>query len=96
MTYDVGDDVEVIGEFRDGTTGALLDPTTVKLTILRPDGYISTMVYGTDAITKSAVGIYKYVVDATLHGTWKYRWFSTGTGKAAEEGSFNVRKPGVI
>lgn len=90
-TYDFGDDVYCEGEFRN-TAGALADPTAVFAKTTNPQGTVSAAYqYGVDAVlTKQSTGIYWLKVDANQSGTWKYRIYSTGTGKAAARGSFTV------
>lgn len=93
-TYDVGDLVQATGTFTDAPTGGSAhDPTAVSFTMKEPDGTRTTYVYGTDAeVVRSATGIYYVNWSATQEGRHYYRWFATGTGQAAEEGSFIVRQ----
>ena len=91
-THDLGDLVRVEGKFYTATTGVLADPTVVKLTIREPDATLTTYVYGTDAaLVKASTGTYYADINADLVGMWHYRWWSTGTGQAAEEGRFRIR-----
>jgi hypothetical protein len=67
-------------------SGVAADPTTVKLTIVRPDGQRNTYTYLTDAqIVKASTGTYYIDLALDIPGTWTYRWFSEGTGKAADD-----------
>lgn len=92
MAYDKGDLVRVTGKFRDPTTDAPLDPTTVRFKFTKPSGPITTYVLGTDPqLVKDATGDYHVDVDADEVGVWNWRWESTGTGQAAEEGYFTVQ-----
>ena len=90
--YDIGDLARITAAFTDGTSGAAIDPTAVSLTYKDPAGTLKTLVYGTDnALVKDSTGNYHADINVTLNGTWTYRWFSTGTGQAASEGTFQVR-----
>lgn len=78
--------------------GAAVDPTTVTVKTLaptlvsgRPQGTVSSLVYGVDAAVKrSAAGHYYVDVSVDTTGIWRWRWESTGVGQAAAEGSFKV------
>lgn len=90
--FDIGDAVRCSAEFRN-LAGALTDPTTVSVSVKTPAGVITTKVYGTDAeVIRESAGKFYIDVDATAAGVWFYRFFSTGTGKAAAERQFNVKK----
>lgn len=91
-THDLGDSVKVNGVFTTPTTGAPLDPETVKLSVLAPDGTLTTYVYNTDSqVQRDSQGVYFAYIDANLPGTWYYRWWATGQGQAADETHFEVR-----
>lgn len=89
---DVGDVVTLTGTFTESPSSTTKhDPTTVSFSIKEPDGTTTTYVYGTDSeVLKSAVGVYVVDWPATQEGLHRYRWFSTGTGQAAEESFFDV------
>jgi len=58
---------------------------------VRPDGKRNTYTYLTDSVVvKDSTGHYHIDVDASVAGTWTYRWFSTGTGQAADDQTFIV------
>ena len=96
--YDVGDLVKVIGTFTDPDAGdALIDPTAVFLSVKDPSGNLTTFEYDVDDdITRESEGVYSAEIDCDEAGTFYYRWFSTGLGKAAEEKSFKVDAPQAI
>jgi len=71
----------------------LVDPAIVKAIHKTPAGAVVTKTYGTDSeVVKVSTGRYYMDISVTADGTWVYRWESTGTGQAAEERSFFVRK----
>ena len=88
--YDVGDSSVLTATFT--VSGTNTDPTTVTLYVNDPSGNVSTYTYSGATITKSATGIYTKTIDLDEAGTWLYRWETTGTAKAAEEGSLSVQK----
>jgi hypothetical protein len=91
-THDLGDLIRLTSAFHDADTGTDMDPEIVSVTIRDPDGNTQTLTYGTDAaVINSSTGHYYTDVDANVVGTWYYRWFSTGSGQAAEEQRFLVR-----
>ena len=87
--YEIGATVRVTGTFED-STGTVRDPTAVYVTICDPDGLKTTYDYAVSGITKSSTGVYYADVDANKPGRWYYRWYSTGSYKAASESSFTV------
>ena len=90
-THDLGDLVRVTAEFRDPSTNAYIEPTIVKLSVKTPDGTVTTYVYDTDASMKRTdIGQYYSDLNANAAGRWYYRWWSTGTGQAADENYFDV------
>ena len=71
--------------------GAAIDPTTVSFSFKTPAGVTTTYVYPTDAqLVKDSTGNYHVDISADTEGTYYWRFFSTGTGKAAYEGSFAI------
>ncbi len=94
-SYDSGDLVVISAAFTDRNSAAL-DPSTVTFKIKDPNNLDTTYVYGTDAeVVKDSVGNYHIDISAAIVGRYYYRYESTGTGQAAEEGSFEV-KDGVF
>ena len=90
--YQLGDLVRATGTFTTAA-GAALDPSVVKCSVITPLAVTTTYTYGTDAaLVKDSAGIYHVDVNAASVGTWHYRWFSTGTGQAADEGWFVVEE----
>jgi uncharacterized protein YfaS (alpha-2-macroglobulin family) len=73
--------------------GVELDPTTVTFKVENPSGVQTIYVYGTNVeLIRDSTGVYHVDVNANTVGTWLYRFESTGTGQAAQEGTFRVRK----
>lgn len=89
--YDVGDLVRVSGVFTD-VDDEDIDPTTVTFKFTDPLDNTTSYTYVTDAeVVWDSKGHYHVDVSVDESGTWYYRWSSTGTGQAAEEGSLVVR-----
>ena len=90
-THDLGDLIRVSGVFSEQESGDTLDPDAVYLSVRNPDGEVTTYTYGTDPeIVNDSTGHYHADIDADAAGNWHYRWWSTGTGQAAEEKRFKV------
>lgn len=88
--YDKGDLVRVTAVFTD-SAGTAVDPDVVRFVVRNPRETETAYLYGTDAaVVKSATGNYYVDVSADYEGTWYYRYYSTGSGQAAGEGSFTV------
>lgn len=89
--YSKGDLVRCSASFAT-SAGAATDPTAVLAQVRNPAGTTTTYTYGTDAeLVKVSTGNYYVDVNANQVGTWHYRFYSTGTGQAADEGSFKVK-----
>lgn len=91
--YDIGDVVRVECSFTNPKNAdAAIDPSVVKLTVKPPNAVGVVYTYGVDSeVIKDGVGEYHADINVTASGWWYYRWWSTGTGQAAEEGKFEVR-----
>lgn len=88
-TYDIGDVVRITSQF--AQSAVAIDPGTVTLRVLGPSGTVTNYSYAAAEITKDATGSYHVDMPITVAGTYRYRWTSTGTGAASEEGFFQVR-----
>lgn len=97
-THDLGDIVKVSATFTNpDNDDALLDPSVVKLSVKNPSGTVTTYTYLDGVvIVRDSVGLYHALIDADEAGTWYYRWWSTGTGQAAQEKQFNVNEAEAI
>lgn len=88
-TFDKGQLVRVSAEFQNPSTGADVDPTTVKFDWRVGTGTVTTYTYPT-TIVKDSVGNYHVDIDASTVGTYYWRFYGTGSNQAADEGSFEV------
>ena len=89
--YQVGDKVRIFGTFA-STAGAAVDPTVVRFKIRVPGSTLTTFTYSTSqtAIVRSSTGAYYKDHTVTVRGMHRFRWDSSGVGRAAEEGQFLV------
>lgn len=93
--FDNGDVVRVFGTFT-STGGTAVDPTAVRMRYRAPGSTLVTLTYGgSTRVVKSGTGNYYVDIQANKRGVWRYRFDSSGAGKAAEEKQFTVR-PGLI
>lgn len=82
------------------TGGAATDPTTVTLTIVKPDQTV--LVYGwptagaTGTLTRESAGRFYAEVTYDQSGSWTYRLEGTGAVVAAEEGRVRVSRSRVL
>jgi hypothetical protein len=89
-THDKGDLVQCTGTWTD-SAGVATDPTAVKFSFITPAGVQTNYVYGTDAaLVKSSTCVYYVNISAATSGMYQYRFYSTGTGQAAETAVFYV------
>lgn len=90
--YQLDEDIVIVGEWLT-PAGEYVDPDTVFCKVKSPDDEIATYEYGVDAaVIKVQDGWYKLAVNGNQEGTWFYRWYSTGDGKAAGEREFVVAR----
>lgn len=94
-TWDVNDSVRLKNTVTDAS-GALIDPSTVKLRVVASDGTTITnyTIGGSPAIVRLSLGVYYADIPVAMVGTWHYRWETTSPA-TAEEGWFRVRNPQV-
>lgn len=90
--YVIGDLVRCRAVFRDPDNGdALIDPATIIFKAKAPSGTITTLTYGVDVgLVKESTGRYRADVSAATAGQWSYRFETTGTYQAAQEGTFTI------
>ena len=95
--FDIGDVVRCEGRWTD-SDGNPVDPTVVLFYLENPsEEATSYPAYGEagSPIVRSGAGIYYADCHPDAAGFWTYKWVSTGTGKAAESGQFEVRTPRI-
>lgn len=84
-TYNVGTEVTLTAVFKDPITKAIVEPASVKCTVID----------GEDKTTQPAVtnkeGVYSAKVDVEGKGRWLYAFAGTGGFKARAESWFEVR-----
>lgn len=71
MNYTTGQTVTLKATFRD-IAEALIDPSTVDLTIEDPDGNLTT-----PTPTNPSTGVYEHQLTLTIEGNWDYRYEGT-------------------
>src|SRR6185295_8865126 len=85
--YQVGDPLPLTGTFRN-SAGNLADPTTVTLSVRKPDGALLT-----PTPTSTLTGIWTYTVPSATNdtpGLWWYTFTGTGAVAAVQQGSLLV------
>lgn len=87
MTYEIGDGVRLACTFTNATNGALVDPTTVTLSLRLPDGTTPTA-----TPTKESTGKYYFDYTTAQPGVHWYRWAGVGSFASASEGAFAVSR----
>lgn len=87
--YDIGDSVTLVASIA-ATSGGMIDPTSLFLTLKWPDSTVGS--WGYPNFTKVATGHYEFNVNClNMSGHYFQRWHSTGSGQAAEVKNFLVR-----
>jgi len=92
-TYTEGELIKCTGTFTDEAS-VVQDPTGVRFVFETPAGVVTEYVYGTDVeVVKDSTGVYHVNLDTTdKPGTWKYRFYGTGTGQSAGQNKFKVMR----
>lgn len=86
--FDKGDKVRVQTTFSD-IDGNATDPGAIYFKFTDPSGNATTYTYGADAeLVKSTTGVYYVDVDCDEAGVFRWRFYSTGAGQAADQGVF--------
>lgn len=88
MSYTIGNTVRLSVEFRD-SAGTLVDPTEVTCRVRSQRAAAAKAL----TVTRDAVGRYHADVTPDDHGTWAYRFKSTGDVVSSAEGMFTVDIP---
>jgi ABC-type transport system substrate-binding protein len=86
-TYPSGSNVRFSVIFREPTTNAVVDPSTVRFKIRRPDtGAITTWTYlVVGSIVRDSAGNYHADYTCDFPGEWPYRFEGDGTYIGANE-----------
>lgn len=77
MSFDVGDEVSIIGEFRVG--GILTSQSAVILQIKKPGFGSVTFTLALNQLTETQPGIYRRNLVLDRAGRWLYRWTAKGS-----------------
>ena len=89
--YDVGDVVRLTAAITNADDAAL-DPTAVYCAVKDPAGATTTNKYGVATeLVRDSEGNYHLDTNVDTAGNWHHAWYSSGSGRAAAEGTFNVR-----
>ncbi|WP_239404643.1 hypothetical protein [Frankia sp. Cj3] len=89
--YPIGQPIRISTTVRDAS-GTLVAPSTLTLTVRKPDG--TTLTYASP--TNGSLGTYHQDIptaDVPAAGHHQYTWLSTGTGAGVSVGSFDVFDP---
>lgn len=93
ITFTKGTQIRVTVTFNDGSSN--VDPDNVFFKLIPPTGASDMLSYqyGVDGeLVKSTTGIYYVLVDGDVEGKYLYRFYSTGSAKAAVEGEFYIKE----
>lgn len=92
MAYFKGSSIRCFTRFSNPVTGAAVDPTNVYFKYVSPTGVASTLHYGVDpSVQKDSTGNYHVDLSPTELGTYEWCWYSTGTGQAVDQGTFEIK-----
>lgn len=78
----VGDEQQMTFTFKN-LSGVLSNPTTISLTLMRPDGTLISPVYTQADMTNVSTGVWRFLYTFDEDGRWRYRLVTTGTPKKA-------------
>lgn len=84
--FTIGQQITSTVQFRNRTSGALADPTTITWTWRTPSGVETEYVFGTDAeVSQASVGIYVGTIMINEEGLFTSKWRGEGDVIAADE-----------
>jgi hypothetical protein len=87
--YPIGNLVGVVAHF--SISGVAINPTTVWVDVQKNNATRTQFLYGVNPeVTMLATGTFYMNVFADVKGLYYYVWYSSGTGQAAQQGSFQV------
>lgn len=88
--FELGDDVRVATVFKD-SAGTAINPSAVYFKFTTPAGAETIYQYGVDAqLVRDSTGNYHVDIDASMLGVFRWKFYSTGSGKGADAGKFRV------
>jgi hypothetical protein len=96
--FTIGEIIHCSAEFRAYVNSVLtyVDPDNIFFKFRRPGLDTVMYTYGVDAeLVRSEEGKYYVDLDAVVHGTWYFKFYSTGANQAAKQGEFDVEKDRV-
>lgn len=88
-TYDIGEDIDLIGKFTDPDTGDPVTPSSVTVTVYRPETL--AVVAPPPVAVEGPTGTFTAVFAPTEKGRWRWRMEGSGAATAIERGQFQVR-----
>ncbi len=83
--YLLGNIIRLSVTFYDKQTNAIVDPTTTKLEVRKPDNTIETI-----TLDKDGIGIYHYDYTPNQYGMYYYNFESFGYAESANQGQFII------
>lgn len=87
--FAIGQQISSTVEFRNVTSGSLVDPTTITWKVRTPAGIETSYVYGVASeVTKTGTGIYVGTIRVQEFGLYASRWNGTGAVVASDEEHF--------
>jgi hypothetical protein len=87
MPYLIGNAVTISTTITTGTPAVAVDPSTITLTVTKPDSTVDTFAVG--SLTHGGTGIYSYVYLPATAGAYRYVWTTTSPASSSE-GTFYV------
>lgn len=89
-SYPAGNQIVLTSTFTIAATGAVANPTAVKVRVTDPLG--SETDYTGGQLSNPSTGVFTVTITVTTPGVWNYRAEGTGAVFAAQEGQFVVRR----
>jgi hypothetical protein len=89
--WHIGDLPRITATFTNDA-GALVDPDTLVCKVKKPDGTVTSYVFGTAVeLVRDSLGVYHIDIALTQAKNWFYRFEATGTRTVANEGTIIVQ-----
>lgn len=89
--FELNDSVRAATVFKN-TSGTAVDPANVFFKFKTPGRVETIYQYGVDVeLVKDSTGNYHVDIDANETGIWKWKFYSTGSGQAADAGRFTIQ-----